>query len=149
VQVAYDRSQVTDDVQSFCDSDFQRVVCEEILARHLLPHYVSLTWTYSGGSSEPEMSRAIVDLLDALQPGDEFEVGDVVDVLRKRGATSVYTPDTTATSGREAPFFVIIYHDLDRTVRGLLVKDFVETVRMQRFIPDTITLRRLSPGGIR
>lgn len=149
VQVTYDRSQIADDIQSFCDSDFQRVVCEEILVRHLLPHYVSLTWTYSGGSSEPEMSRAITELLDALEPGDEFEVGDVVDVLRKRGATSVYTPDTSVTSGRTAPFFVIIYHDLGRVVRGLIVKDFVETVRMQRFIPDVITLRRLSPGGIR
>lgn len=149
VQVVYDRSQVADDVQSFCDSDFQRVVCEEILVRHLLPHYVSLSWSYASGSSEPEMLRAITDLLDELEPGDEFEVGDVVDTLRRRGATSVFTPDTSALSGRAAPLFVVVHHELDRRVRALIVKDFVDTNRTQRFIPGTITLRRISPGGIR
>ena len=149
VQVAYDRSQLADDIQSFCDSDFQRVVCEEILVRHLSPHYVSLNWVYVGGSSEPEANRVVSDLLDSLEPDVEFEVGDVVDELRKRGATSVYTPDTASSTGRAAPFFVIVYHDVDRQLRGLIVRDYVNTVRTQRFIPDVITLRRLSPGGIR
>lgn len=149
VQVEYDRSQLTDDIQSFCDSDFQRVVCEEILARHLTPHYVSLNWAYVSGASEPEMVRAVSELLDALEPDVEFEVGDVVDTLRKRGATSVYTPDTSVSSGRVAPFFVLVYHDVDRQVRAQIVRDYVDTVRTQRFIADTITLRRVSPGGIR
>jgi hypothetical protein len=149
VQVAYDRSQVADDVQSFCDSDLQRVVCEEILVRHLLPHYVSLSWSYVGGSSEPDMRRALSDLLDGLKPGDELEVGDMVDELRRRGATSVYTPDTSSATGREAPIFVVIYHNLDRAIRGTIVRDFVDTVRAFRFIPDNVILKRVSPGGIR
>jgi len=149
VQIAYDRSQLTDDIQSFCDSDFQRVVCEEILARHLTPHYVSLNWAYVSGASEPEMVRAVSELLDALEPDVEFEVGDVVDTLRKRGATSVYTPDSSISAGRVAPFFVLVYHDVDRQVRAQIVRDYVDTVRTQRFIADTITLRRISPGGIR
>jgi hypothetical protein len=149
VQIAYDRSQLTDDIQSFCDSDFQRVVCEEILARHLTPHYVSLNWAYVSGASEPEMVRAVSEFLDALEPDVELEVGDVVDVLRKRGATSVYTPDSSVSAGRIAPFFVLVYHDVDRQVRAQIVRDYVDTVRTQRFISDTITLRRISPGGIR
>lgn len=149
VQVAYERSQLVDDIQSFCDSDYQRVICEEILVRHLTPHYVSFTWSYVGGSSEPTMLRAVSDLLDAIEPGEEFEVGDVIDLLRKRGAVSVYTPDARAASGRSAPLFVIVYHDTLRRVRGIVVKDFVDTVRTQRFLPGNITLNRVSTGGIR
>ena len=149
VQVSYERSQLVDDIQSFCDSDFQRVVCEEILVRHLTPHYVSMNWVYVGGASEPEAVRVVTELLDSLEPDVEFEVGDVVDEIRKRGATSVYTPDTSTSTGRVAPFFVLVYHDVDRQQRGLIVRDYVNTVRTQRFIADSIVLRRLSPGGIR
>lgn len=149
VLVTYDRSQIADDAQSFCDSDFQRVVCEEILVRHLLPHYVSLTWSYAGGSSEPEMLRGITELLDELEPDDEFEVGDLIDVLRRKGATSVYTPDSSATSGRAAPMMVVVHHGIDRKIRGLIVRDFVDTNRTQRYIPDNVTVRRISTGGIR
>jgi hypothetical protein len=149
VQVSYDRSQLVDDIQSFCDSDFQRVVCEEILVRHLTPHYVSMNWVYVGGASEPEAVRVVNELLDSLEPDVEFEVGDVVDEIRRRGASSVYTPDTSTSTGRVAPFFVLVYHDVDRQQRGLIVRDYVNTVRTQRFIADSIVLRRLSPGGIR
>jgi hypothetical protein len=149
VQVAYDRSQIADDIQGFCDSDFQRVVCEEILVRHLLPHYVSLSWAYVGGSTEPEMLRAVLELLDALEPDQQFEVGDVVDVLRRKGALSVYTPDSAAQSGRSSPLFVIVHHEMDRSVRAQVVTDFVDTVRVQRYLPGDITLRRVSTGGIR
>lgn len=149
IQVAYDRSQITDDIQSFCDADYQRVVVEEILVKHLLPHYVSLNWAYVAGSSEAEMVRALNDLLDAIEPGEQLEVTDLVDILRRRGATSVYTPDASSSTSRTAPLFLVIYHDKDRTIRGLVVRDLVESVRTQRFIPDVLTLRRVSTGGIR
>ncbi len=149
VQVSYDRSQLVDEVQSFVDSEFQRVICEEILVKHLLPHYVSLSWSYSNGSVESEMLRAIQDQLDAVEPDTELEVLDVTDVLKRRGATSVFTPDSRQPTGRVAPFFIVVYHDTDRSIKGLLVKDFVDTVRTQRYIPDNITLHRLSSSGIR
>lgn len=108
-----------------------------------------MNWVYVGGASEPEAVRVVTELLDSLEPDVEFEVGDVVDEIRKRGASSVYTPDTAASTGRVAPFFVLVYHDVDRQQRGLIVRDYVNTVRTQRFIADSIVLRRLSPGGIR
>jgi len=148
VQIAYDRSQLADDIQSFCDSDFHRVVVEEILVKHLLPHYVLLNWAYIGGSSEADMSRALTDALGAIEAGDLLEVGDLVNILRRKGATSVYTPSTDST-GRVAPLFLVVYHDADRVVRGLIVRDFVDTVRMQRYIPDTLNVKRTSTGGIR
>jgi hypothetical protein len=149
VQVTYDRSQLVDEVQSFVDSDFQRVICEEILVRHLFPHYVSMTWNYTGGSSEPEMVRAIQKLLDSIEPDEQLEVTDLTDVLRRRNATSVFTPDRSSPTGRTAPFFVVVYHDENRAIHALIVKDYVTTVRTQRYIPDKIKLTRITTGGIR
>ncbi len=148
VQVDYDRSQIVDDVQSFCDSRFKRVLCTEPLSKHLLPHYVSFSWYYVGGASESEMLRAIEDELDSVEPNQLLEVSDLTSTLRQRGATSVYSPDATSVTGRTAPLFVVIYHDVDRNIRGYIVKDFVDTVRTQRYLPGTISVRRVSSGGI-
>ncbi len=149
VQVTYDRSPLVDDVQSFVNAKFNRVVCSEPLVRHLLPHYVSLAWNYAGGSSEADMLRVIIDFLDTVEADDGIEVQDLINELRKKGATSVYILDSSAASGRAAPIMVVIYHDTDREVHALLVTDEVDTVRTQRFIPGDITVRRTSPGGIR
>lgn len=148
VQVNYDRSELTDSIQSFVDSDLQRVVCEEILARHLLPHYVLLNWAYVGGSTEPEMVRALEELLDEIEPDTQVETDDLVEVLRRRGATSVYTPDSDTVSGRTAPLFIVVYHDEQRRIRGLLVRDFIDANRTQRFIADSLELSRVSTSGI-
>lgn len=149
VQVNYDRSQLVDEVQSFVDSDFERVVSTETLVRHLLPHYWTSNWVYVGGPAEPEMLDALEEALDAVEPNTQLEVGDLVDVLRRRGATSVYVPDPDAPTGRRPPLGVIVYHTEDRRVRAMLVTDFIDTVRTQRFIADDLRLTRQSPGGIR
>jgi len=148
VQVNYERSQLVDDVQSFSDSKFQRVLCEEILVRHLLPHYVALNWGYSSGETEANMRRALEELLDGIAPGDQLEVTDLVDALRRRGAVSVFT-QSDDTTGRRAPLFVVIYHGMDRAISGLVVTDFVDTVRSQRYLPGSLVVRRTSSSGIR
>lgn len=149
VQVSYERSQLVDDVQSFADSDFQRVLCEEILVRHLLPHYVALSWSYASGDTEANMRKALETLLDSIDPGEALEVSDLVDVLRRKGAVSVFTPDPEGPTGRRAPLFVVVYHDLNRRVGGLVVTDFVDTVRSQRYMTGSLSLSRVSSSGIR
>ncbi len=149
ILVSYDRSQLIEDVQGFCDSNFNRVVNAETLARHLLPHYVRLTWKYVGGATELEMKRAIEAHLEALEAGDLLEIGDLSNELRKRGAVSVYNEDASSTTGRAAPLAVIIYHEEDRRIRAQIVRDFVDTTRAQRYIPESIAVTRISTGGIR
>jgi len=149
ILINYDRSALVDEIQSFVDSRFERVVCAEILVRHLLPHYVSLNWAYAGGGTEPEVQRALRNALDEVEPDEQLEVNDLTDVLRRRGATSVYTPDPESPTGRRAPIAVVIYHDEERRVRGTLVKDFVSEKRAHRFIGDALNVRRTSPGGLR
>jgi len=149
VRVVYDRSLLVDEIQSFADSTLNRVVNEEILVRHLLPNYVNLNWVYVGGPAEAESVRAIAKALDAVDPDFELEVGDLIDVLRKSGATSVYAVDSS-TVGRTSPVFVVVYHEIDRRVRATVVRDFVNTgSRVQRFISGTVLLNRVTTTGLR
>ena len=149
IQVAYDRSQIVDEVQSYVDSDTVRVVCTEMLVRHLYPNYVNLTWQYMGGPSEPDGVRAITNLVDAVGSDELFEVDDVVQALRGRGATSVYVLDTESTTGRSTPTLVVVHHDTDRNVRAVIVDDFVDTNRARVFIPGDIEISRTAPNAIR
>ncbi len=148
VQVNYDRSELVDEIQSFADSDQERVVCQEILSKHLLPHYLSVNWGYVGGSSEAVMERALNDAIDAVEPDTQLEISDMVEVLRRRGASSVYTIDTDARTGRRAPLMVAVLHNNDRTVQAVIVNDFISITRLHRYIPDNISLNRVSTGGI-
>lgn len=149
VQVSYDRSQLVDDVQSFSDSDEHRVVNEEILVRHLLPHYVNLGWRYVAGDTEIVMRQALTDALGTIEANEELEVIDLTRVMTARGTTSIYSLDPESPTGRVAPVMVVVYHDVDRNVRAVIVNDFVKTSRTQRFIADDLAIVRVAPGGLR
>jgi hypothetical protein len=150
VMVTYGMSRVVDDVQSFANSASRRAVCSEPLARHLLPHFVSLTWNYVGGQAEAATTRALLTTLDDPDLTlDGLEVLDLVRAVQSKGATSVYITDPESPTGRAAPVIVVVYHGTDRSVRATIVSDVVSTVRTQKFLPGTITLRRATTGGIR
>ena len=149
VQVSYDRSQLVDDIQSFTDSDLHRVVNEEILVRHLSPHYVNIGWRYVGGELEISMRAAISTAIEELEAYDELEVLDLTRVMASRGATSIYSLSAESPTGRTAPVMVVVYHDTDRNVRAAVVTDFVRTSRTQRFIADNLAIARVAPTFIR
>lgn len=149
IQVSYDRSQIVDDVQSFADSDAHRVVNEEILVRHLLPHYVNLAWRYVGGELETVMRPALSTAIEEVEADEELEVLDLTRVMTARGVTSIYSSSSEAPSGRTAPVMVVVHHDVSRRIRAEIVKDYVKTSRTQRFIADDLAIVRVAPGGLR
>lgn len=149
VLVTYDRSELVDEIQSFVDSDSERVTTQDLLVRHLRPHYVNIAWAYVGGSNEPEVIRALRDALDDIAPGEELEVSNLVKVLTARGASSVYSPDPSSRFGRREPVLVTVYHDEDRRVRAAVITDVGESTRLARWIADNVSPRRLSVSGLR
>ncbi len=149
IQITYDRSQLVDEIQSFADSKYQRALCSEPLVRHLLPHYVSMRWTYSGGASEADAKRLMTSKLDAVEADVPLEVTELTAALRGKGATTVFTPDPEAASGRTSPLLLVVAHNLDRTLSAQIVRDRVETGRTARYMPDSLVLRRTTTGGIR
>lgn len=148
VMVTYERAVTADAVQSFADSSARRMVCSEPLVRTLLPHVVNLNWNYVGGPSEPAAVRALEEAMaDPDATLDGLEVLDLVRALS--GASSVYITDPESVNGRAAPVMVVVYHDVDRTIRAQIVSDVVDTTRTQRFLPGNLVLRRVTAGGIR
>ncbi len=149
VQVSYERSSLADEIQSFVQSRYRRVICEDILVRHLFPHYVSMRWRYHGGASEADMLTAIKDALARIAGGEQLEVGNLISLLLGKGASSVYAVDTASSTGRTAPLLLVVSHNEDRSVRASLVRDVVDTVRMATYLPDDLDLKRLSSAGVR
>lgn len=147
VLISYERSQLVEDVQGFCDSDSNRVVVAEALVRHLFPNYVNLRWKFIGGPSEIEAQRVLSSFLEGLSANTQLEIGNLEKELRTRGTSSIYVEDTSSPTGRTAPFIVVVYHGEDRRIRASIVRDFLE-VGTRRFLADTISVSRVSTGGI-
>lgn len=149
IQINYERSALVDDIQSFCDSDFNRDVNEDILVRHLLPHYVYLNLMYVGGQPEVTMRRALETYLGTKDPEDDLEVQELLKIMQAQGAQKFWTPSTTAPNNRVPPLFVVVYHTPERQIRGLVVRDRASTGRVQRFIPGNLGLTRVAATSTR
>ena len=149
LQVNYERSPIVDDIQSFVSSRYRRVLAQDILVRHLLPHYVSLNWRYSGGAAEPEMLRAVHEFLASIPGGGELEVNSLTRLLGGKAAGSVFALDAASPNGRTAPQLLVVRHEETRKIKAALVRDVVDTVRMATYLPDNLQLKRLSGAGLR
>lgn len=132
LQVNYQRSPVTEDVNSFLLAETERVICQSPLSRHLQPFFVRMNVVYSGGSRESDIQPYVEDYISDLQPSDTLESSDIQAVLQGRGATSITNPIE----------LVAVVHDFDRSVRLERSKNGLNTGRLAAFIPDAITLTK-------
>lgn len=130
--ITYDASSVTDNVQNFLLSEGERVICASPLARHLIPHYIRLDLTYTGGPKTDQARAELEDYIQGLLPDDEIEASDVQNVLTRRGATGVRNPVS----------LLAIVCDVDRRVFAVRSEDRLSTSRLASFLADVITLNR-------
>lgn len=117
--------------------------CSKTSASFKSPN-VNLSWYYSGASSEADVRRAILEAINDAAVDEEFEVNDLIGKIKRMGASTVYVRDGERESGRRAPLAIVVYHTQKRTVEARIVTDFLQTSRLQRFIPDSIRLTRIS-----
>ena len=132
LQVNYERSAVTGNVQNFMMSETERVICQSPLARHLVPHFVRFDITYSGGSQESEVRPDFERFIKGLNPDEFLEVSDLQRLLNIRGARSVTNPIT----------LLAVVHNFDRTVTMQRSEDKINAGRLAAFIPDLLNLTR-------
>lgn len=92
IEVAYDRSQLVEDVQSYILSDTGRVVNNNPLARHYLPAYLYLNLEVASRRSKDAIRDDVISYVGGLYPNKELEVFDIDTVLSRGGATSVKHP---------------------------------------------------------
>lgn len=132
LQVNYEKSVVTGNVQNFAMSETERVICSSPLARHLIPHFVRFDLLYSGGSQESEVRPDIERFIKGLYPNDFLEVSDLERLLSLRGAKSISNPIT----------LLAVVHNFDRSVSIERSQDKLNTGRLAAFIPDVLTIKR-------
>jgi len=134
LEVTYDRSTLTSDVQNFVLAETERVVCSNPLSRHLVPHLVRFDLEYVGGSSADIVSNDITTYVQKLFPSDFLEVGALVNIAYQRGATGVMNPID----------LIAIVHNYDRTVQAQRSQNALNTGRLAAFMVDVINVNRRS-----
>ena len=131
IQVNYEYSSLTSQINNFVLSDQERVINDSPLARHLLPNFVRFDLYYSGGPTPSNIQPTIETLIQALFPDQQLQVSDIQAILTRTGATSITNPLT---------LFGVIYN-LDRSIGMEMSQDRLNTTgRLAAFIPDVINL---------
>lgn len=104
LQIIYENSPTVAAINNFLRSDSDRVLVADPIAKHFLPSYVYVTFSYAGGSSVQVVGPEIENYINSLGALDELEVSDLEAFITRRGANSVTHPITLVT----------VTHDLDR-----------------------------------
>jgi hypothetical protein len=132
IQISYDRSQLTEDVNNFITSETERVVNESPLGRLLIPHFVRFALRYTSGSSEDLVVQDLQSYILDNPPNEAIESSDIQRIVSNRGATSIENPID----------LVAIVHYPDRSVYAARSQDALTTGRLAAFIPDVLDVKR-------
>jgi hypothetical protein len=132
LSVNYEYSSLVQGVQSFVGAESERVVNASPLARHLVPHFVRFTVSYTGGSKETEVQPILEAYVRDLQPDQTLESSDVQKIVSDKGATSISNPID----------LLAVVHNFDRTVTLARSQDGLTTGRLAAFLPDILTVTR-------
>src|SRR3990172_554878 len=132
LHISYDRVQTIENLQSFIQSDTERVVCSSPLARHLIPHFVRFDISYTGGSKENIVLADIEKYVKDLFPVDTLDASDLQSIITARGASYVKNPID----------LLAVVHRVDRSIWIQRSQDRLSTTRLAAFIPDAITVTR-------
>lgn len=134
LQVTYDTTSVIDSVQDFVNNELDRVTCANILVRHLLPHFVSLDITYSGGSKASQVQEDLENFIEGLFPNQPLQADDIIAKIKNRGATAVTGPIDV----------IAVVHSEDRKIWLDWSQDSINAGRLAAFFADNISLTRQS-----
>jgi hypothetical protein len=132
IQIHYERSSLTGNVQNFAMAETERVVNESPLARHLIPYFVRFDLTYVGGSKEADVVADLEQHIRDLFPEDSLDVSDLEKIVSNRGAASIANPID----------LVAVVHRFDRSVSVERSRDRLNTGRLAAFVPDVLNVKR-------
>jgi hypothetical protein len=132
IQINYERSELVEQVQRFANSELDRVLCANIIVRHLIPHFIQFALTYQGGSKASVVEEDIDDYISGLLPEEVLEASAISDIPRRRGAQRVESPIT----------LIGVVHSVDRKIQLDRSQDAISRGRLSTFIKDILTITR-------
>ena len=136
IQLNYDQSSLTSNVDSFARSDTERVINDSPLARHLTPYFVRFAMNYTGGSSANILIPDIQTFILALLPTESFEASDLEKLAANRNATSVDNPID----------LIAVIHQVDRTITVERSQNALNVGRLAAFFPDVLNVTQSTAG---
>ncbi|MCA8938521.1 MAG: hypothetical protein KDB07_01830 [Planctomycetes bacterium] len=144
LSVAYDHSDLIENIDALLNSDGERVTSASLLARHFTPAFVRLILNYSGLGIANEILADIQEYVDNLTGSSRLEVSDIEGLVHKRGADFI-----------DQDFaLVALFHDQNRAIVGERSDNFIggdedrtavrrTTNRVSHFVTDSIVLNKL------
>jgi hypothetical protein len=132
IQINYDQSTLTANVNGFITAETERVVNSSPLGRHLIPYYVRFDMTYFGGSNTNVVAPDVTGYITGLSPTDSLEVSSLNNIAAARGATAVVNPIT----------LVAVIHNFERTISVEQSENSLNTGVLAAFIPDVLNIVR-------
>jgi len=147
VGITYERAPILSEFQLFLDSGEDRVTVANMLARHVLPAYVSYDASYSGGSSTDVVAADIVAYIKSVPVESPVDVSRLEEQIIRRGGN----PDTPTEA-------VVLIHDWSRRVwlekgqnevgGSSVTVPYDGTIRVTQFFSgkDVSTLRVIPKG---
>jgi hypothetical protein len=128
VRLSYDYAASLGPIQDFVDDEANRIVAEDVLVRHFTPTFVMSSW-----QTTVDAEDEFVDFINALDPTEDLEVSDLVDVAYGLGATKVALPVT----------LVGLVQDRSRSWTLTFSQDSLTSSRTQHFIAGRTTVSLL------
>jgi hypothetical protein len=132
LQVNYEWSSLVSSIQTFVNSNDERVVNENILIRHLIPHYIRFDMTYRGGPVASSVISQIDAYIDKLEPDDILEAVQVQNIPLKMGASSVTTP---------VNLVALVYNE-DRTIVAQQSTNYLNLGRLAGFFEEAVNIQK-------
>lgn len=90
--VTYTTSSAVRQVQAILSNPNYRVVCADLLAKHLRPVRVYVSLVYLGGSSANILEADIKNLIQSTPPDQTLTVQDLAELFHRRGARMLEHP---------------------------------------------------------
>lgn len=133
VEVKFEKAPVVQEIQEFVDSGTGRVITENILIKHMIPAFVDLVISYSGGLPEATVEDLLTELIDETDSDENLSASDIDFLMRRRGEAT----DVTMPLG-----LVAVVHNQDRTITVERSEDALVVGRISHFFPGVLDITR-------
>jgi hypothetical protein len=132
VQVNYVYSDLVEEIQEYLLSDQVRNMCQNPMAKHLLPAYVYLFLEYTGGSTTSVLEDDMEELIEGWRPEENFSVYAISQLLNSRNAEEMTNPVELVALAWESDRDVRIYRSENELDMGVRYALFVGNLNLSR-----------------
>ena len=119
-------------MHQYLRSEQVRNVLANALGRHLLPAYIYLSLSYTGGSSTAVVEDDLETMIGAVQPDDSLSAYKVSHLLSRRGAEEAVSPMVLYAMAWESDRGLRLYRSENELDLGVRYATYVGGINLSR-----------------